>query len=227
MGGNSAILLKFKNFSEFILANKKSVSPRVFSQQYSPFVRIMKRDEFCTESEKLATALTKENENGFAGIIYSTLCKVTEFFPNELEKFALKGYEIAQSNGDYVHMMARLNNLRKVYDGRPEKLYDYVQTLYKQEKCLKQLTRHYDECVRDFQSVIREPATLEQYEGMLAYVQTEIGKLTKKKHPNDALNKLLSARHIFEKQNNIRSVNYIDMLIGEIRTPQRLNVHKA
>lgn len=227
MGGNSAILIKFKNFSDFILANRKSVSPRVFSEHYSTFVKKMKPDEFCSESEKLATALTKHNENGFAGIIYSTLCKVTEFIPNELEKFALKGYEVAQSNGDYVHMMARLNNLRKVYNGRPEKLYNYVQTLYKQEKCLKQLTRHYDECIQDFQSVIRQPASQEQYEQMLAYVQTEIGKLTRKKHPNDALNKLMSARHIFEKQNNTRSVNYINMLISEIQATQRLNINKA
>lgn len=216
MDGNSAIILKFKNFSEFILANRKTVSPRVFSQHYSPFIRAMKRDEFCAESEKLATALTKENENGFAGIIYSTLCKVTEFFPNELEKFALKGYEVAKSNGDYVHMMARLNNLRKVYANRPDRLYDYIQTLYKQEKCLKQLTRHYEECVQGFQSVIRKPATLEQYESMLAYVQTEIAKLTKRKHPYDALNKLMSARHIFEQQNNTQSIKYIDMLISEI-----------
>lgn len=227
MVGTSAILAKFRNFSEFIVANRKSVSPRIFSQEYGTFVKSMKVDEFCAESEKLATALRNQNENGFAGIIYSTLCKVTEFIPNELEKFALKGYEVAQANGDYVHMMARLNNLRKVYDGRPEKLYDYIQTLYKQEKCLKQLTKHYEECVTNFQSVIRKPASQEQYEKMLAYVQTEIAKLTKKKHPNDALNKLMSARHIFEKQNNEQSLKYIDMLINEIRNGQQLRINKA
>lgn len=227
MGGNTRILLKFKSFSEFILANRRSISPEVFSQHYSAFMRNMKPDEFCAESAKLAEALTGKNENGFAGIIYSTLCKVTELIPNELEKFALRGYEVAQSNGDYVHMMARLNNLRKLYINKPDRLYDYVQTLYKQEKCLRQLTRHYDECVAQFQSVIRKPASQAQYEQMLAYVQTEIAKLTRKKHPNDALNKLMSARRIFEKQNNTKSVAYIDTLINEIRATQHLNINHA
>ena len=223
MNKNSAITLEFKNFSEFILANQKTVSPIEFSQKYCTFIRAMKRDEFCTESERLASALTKEKENRFTGIIYSALCKVTEFFPNELEKFALKGYEVAKSNGDYIHMMARLNDLRKVYSHRPEKLYDYIQTLYKQEKCLRQLTHHYEECIQGFKSIIRKPATLEQYENMLAYVQTEIAKLTKNKHPNDALNKLMSARHIFEQQGNTRSTQYIDMLISEIRANPECN----
>ena len=86
---------------------------------------------------------------------------------------------------------------------------------------------NYEECVTNFQSVIRKPASQEQYEKMLAYVQTEIAKLTKKKHPNDALNKLMSARHIFEKQNNEQSLKYIDMLINEIRNGQQLRINKA
>lgn len=227
MGGNSSILLRFKSFSEFILTNRKSISPRVFSEHYGSFVKAMKPDEFCTESAQLAEELSKQNENGFAGIIYSTLCKVTECVPHELEKFAIKGYETAKLNGDYVHMAARLNNLRKVYDGKPEKFYDYIQTLYKQEKCLKKLTRNYDDCVQNFQSVIRKPATKEQYEQLLAYVQTEIAKITRKKHPEDALHKLISARYIFEQQNNTKSLNYVNMLISEIQSSECSNIALA
>ena len=51
---------------------------------------------------------------------------------------------------------------------------------------------------------------------MLAYVQTEIGKLTRKKHPNDAKRKLLSAREYFVENNNEQSVRYIDLLLGKI-----------
>jgi len=218
MGGNSSILLRFRSFSEFVLANRKEFSPRVFSQHYSPFIKAMKRDEFCAESEKLALALTKENENEFAGIIYSALCKAAEFFPKELEKFAIRGYQAAEANGDYVHMMARLNNLRKIYIDNPERLYDYIQTLFKQEKCLKHITRNYDDCVKSYQSIIREPATREQYQSMLAYIQTEIAKLTRRKHPEGAIYKLMSARNIFEKQNNKQSLNYVNMLISEIET---------
>lgn len=59
-------------------------------------------------------------------------------------------------------------------------------------------------------------ASRTDYENMLAYVQTEIGKLTRKKHPQDAYNKLINAREIFEKRGNYQSVGYIDMLISKI-----------
>lgn len=212
------IISKFQAFSQFILENRNTITPRVFSQHYSKFVKKMERDAFCSESEKLAETLCTTEGNNFAGIIYSTLCKLTEFFPNELENFALKGYEVAKANGDYVHMMARLNNLRKVYINRPDKLYNYIQVLYKQEKCLKQLTNHYDECMESYNSIIRNPATKEQYTDMLAHVQTEIAKLTRKKHPHDAMRKLLSAREIFYTQNDEKSLQYVDFLISEIGT---------
>lgn len=215
------IIPMFNKFSRFIAESGESLSPKQFSKEFIAFQRqalsSQSRDVFCSQADKLAENMLQDNNNDFAGIIYSSLCKITEFIPNELEKFALRGYEVAKSNGDYVHMMARLNDLRKVYTRRPEKLYDYIQVLYKQEKCLKQLTNHYDKSVGTYQSVIRKPASQEEYRQMLAYVQTEIGKLTKKKHPNDAMKKLLNAREIFLQSGNKQSVDYIDMLIREIQ----------
>jgi hypothetical protein len=113
-------------------------------------------------------------------------------------------------------MMARLNNLRKIYYGNHNKLGDYVNVLYKQEKCLKELTNHYDTATENYHSIIRKPASKRDYSIMLAHVQTEIGKLTKKRYPQDAKAKLLSARKTFEKEKNYQSVNYIDMLLNEI-----------
>lgn len=173
-------------------------------------------DFFCTQADELAEKLIESSNNDFAGIIMSKLCKITEFLPDKLERFAKKGYAIAKSNGDYVHMMARLNNLRKVYQGRYDRLYDYIQVLYKQEKCLKEMTNHYDSAVGTYKSIVRNAASCREYENMLAYVQTEIGKLTRKKYPHDAQSKLLNARQIFEKRGNHQSVGYIDMLLDKI-----------
>ena len=216
---------EFRRFSDFVLANNKKLTPHVFSSEYSKvkrgFLAGNTRDQFCSEAEQFATRLAEQKSNDFAGIVYSDLCKLSEFTPKALEKYAFQGYEAARANGDYIHMMARLNDLRKIYMHRPEKLYDYIQVLYKQEKCLKQLARHYDSAVDTFQSVSRKPAKKEDYEQMLAYVQTEIGKLTKKKHPNDAHRKLLSARDIFEHYQNVPSIKYIDMLLKEIEKAQK------
>ena len=211
---------EFRSFSEFVLTNNKKFTPRVFSEEFGKvqrgFLAGNDRDVFCSEAGNFAEKLAAQNNNDFAGIIYSGLCKLTEFYPPVLEKYALKGYEAAKANGDYVHMMARLNDLRKIYMNKPDKLYDYIQVLYKQEKCLRQLARHYDTAVESFQTVSRKPAKKEDYEQMLGYVQTEIAKLTRKKHPNDAMRKLLSAKEIFEKSGNKPSIKYIDMLLRDI-----------
>lgn len=212
---------ELQSFSDFVLSNRKMISPRVFSEEFGKiqrgFLAGNDRDLFCLGASRFAKNLAANDNKDFAGIIYSRLCKLMEFSPVELEKYAKEGYKIAELNGDYVHMMARLNDLRKVYMKRPEKLYDYIQVLYKQEKCLKHLSKHYDSAVATYQSVSRKPASQHDYEQMLAYVQTEIGKLTKVKHPNDAMKKLLSAKNIFEKSDNKHAIKYVDMLISEIR----------
>lgn len=220
ISGARKLIPYFNQFSEFVIKNQRRMTPGNFSEELGyvqrDFVNAGRGKLFCIEADHLAQNLVKSNNQDFPGIIYSALCKLTENFPAQLEYFAQKGYEVAKNNGDYVHMMARLNDLRKVYMNRPEKLYDYIQVLYKQEKCLKQLTNHYDSAVQTFQSVSRKPASKEEYRKMLAYIQTEIGKLTKKKHPHDAEKKLNNAKQIFQDNGDYKSVNYIDMLLFEI-----------
>lgn len=214
------ILPDFGMFTEFVLKNQKQISPRNFSQELGKiqkeFVLAKQRKLFCKEADELATKLVAEENGDFAGIIYSALTKLTEFFPKELEIYAKKGYAVARKNGDYVHMMARLNNLRKVYMDQPDRLYDYIQTLYAQEKCLRKLSKSYETAADTYKTISRKAASKEDYQKMLAYVQTEIGKLTWKKHPNDAMRKLINAQHIFAQRGDTRSVDYINMLMSKI-----------
>ena len=213
-------LPSFDRFTGFVLGNQAQISPQIFAEEFGKIQKTYliskQRDLFCSEADMLATKLVENKNNDFAGIVMSTLCKLTQFFPNKQEPFAIKGYNIAKSNGDYVHMMARLNDLRKIYYRRPDKLYNYVQVLYKQEKCLKELTNKYESAVGTFQTVKRKAATKKDYEQMLAHVQTEIGKITKRKHPHDAKAKLISAREIFAQRGNKKNVEYINMLLSEI-----------
>lgn len=208
------------NFSKFLRENRGQVSPQTFAEEFGKIQRqyfaAKQKDTFCQEAEALASQMVQEENTDFAGIILSSLCKIVQYLPELLEHFAIKGYEVAKSKGDTLHMMARLNDLRKVYYRRPEKLYQYIQVLYKQEKCLKELTRNYDKAVGSYQTVSRQAAQKRDYELMLAHVQTEIGKITKRKHPFDAQSKLLSARETFETRGYSKNVDYIDMLLNEI-----------
>lgn len=213
------ICLQFDKFSDFIVQNHRKVTPQNFSKRYTSlqnnFLESHAGDLFCSKSAELAEALTKQEQNDFAGIIYSALCEITELIPHKLEIFAKRGYETAKSNGDYVHMMARLNNLRKLYIDHPNLFQKYIKVLHKQEECLQELTTHYAECADRHKSIKRPIGSKEQYEQMLAYVQTEIAKLTKEKHPEECLERLRSAREVFNRQHNTRSVSYIEMLISE------------
>lgn len=210
-----------ENFSKFLQNNRGQLSPQEFAEKFGKvqrqYLTSKQKDLFCTEADILAEQMVKEENHDFAGIIFSALCKITRYFPEKLEFFALKGLKIAKIKGDFVHMMARLNDLRKVYYRNPEKLFEYVQTLYQQEKCLKELTKNYDEAITSYNTVTRQAAPKKDYELMLAHVQTEIGKITKRKHPHDAMKKLLSARETFETRGYTQNVQYINMLLSEIR----------
>lgn len=213
-------LPSFREFAGFVMANYKEISPRIFAQEFGKiqktYLCAQQKDLFCSEAESFATELAKEKHTDFAGIIMSALCKITQFIPERLEPLAVKGYEIAKANGDYIHMMARLNDLRKIYQGIPDLIYDYVQVLYKQENCLKELTSNYDTVISNYRTVTRKPTERKEYEQMLAFVQTEIAKLTRRKHPQSAQQRLLSAREIFEQSGNKQHIPYIDMLLSKL-----------
>ena len=125
---------------------------------------------------------------------------------------------MAEVNGDYLHLMARLNNLRKVYIDRYDQLYNYINTLFAQEKCLRKTTSSYDSITQQYKTVTRKAAPKETYENMLACVRTELAKLIWKKHPHQAEQKFLDARKIFEKNGQKQSLEYIDFMLSKIRS---------
>jgi hypothetical protein len=222
-------LEEFSKFKNAVFKNSAQMTPVEFSKGYRDIQKnclpSLKRDVFCREAEKFASELVENKSTDFAGIIMSSLCKLTDFYPQLQEGFAIKGYHIARANGDILHEMARLNDLRKIYYQKPDRVKDYIGVMYAQEGCLKQLVYNYDSAVSTYHSIQRTPASQKEYKTMLAFVQTELAKLTKRKHPVGAMNKLVNAREIFVENNNKQSVQYIDMLLGEIR--MQLKVQKG
>lgn len=216
------VLPDFKKFSEFVMQNQKQMTPMEFSKQLGEVQRgyriAKQRELFCQEADKLADKLVESENGDFAGIIYSAITKLTEFFPKELEIYAQKGAKVAEANGDYLHLMSRLNNLRKVYIDRYDQLYNYINTLYAQERCLKKITGSYDTITQQYKTVTRKAAPKETYENMLACVRTELAKLIWKKHPHQAEQKFLEARKIFEQKGQQQSLEYIDFMLTKIRS---------
>lgn len=209
-----------QNFSNYLSRKGNEISPRDFAEKFQliqrKYLQARERDAFLRESECLADTMVDRKQYDFAGILLSKLCKLTRYFPNELEPFAYRGFELAKANNDHIHAMARLNDLRQIYFKVYEKFPQYIRILFEQEKCLKKILEDYNGATESFRSVTRKPAQKREYELMLAHVQTDIGKVTKRKSPVSAKEKLLEARDFFGKNGYSQHVEYIDMLLSEI-----------
>ncbi len=218
--------------ADYVIQNDKYITPKFLSKE---FLTMQNRyadryyDSFCNDADVMARCLEKGENPELPGIIYSAMCKLTECFPSQLEYFALKGYQVAERNGDYIHMMARLNDLHKVYKNKPDKLMQYIDVLYGQERCLKNICYNYNNVITTYHSIIRKPASRESYYLILANTQTELAKLIRRRHPDQAERKLLSARNIYSRdkielpERNKASIKYIDMLLKKIALTKLIN----
>lgn len=216
----------FKVFSKQVLY-QKDMTPKLFSAELrsikKDYMLANERKLFCQRADILAEQLESGQKQNFAGIIYSLLAKITERFPRELEYYAYKGYKAAQRNGDAIHMLARLNDIRRLVYCQPSRLHDYVNVLFEQERCLKTITSSYENVIKNFQTISRKPAPKKDYETMLAYIQTELSKLIWKREPKLALQKLKSAQDIFRHVGDKGNNEYITLLMCRIKANSRLD----
>ena len=215
----------FRKFSKFIFSNQEKITPNFFATELrsikNDYMLANERQLFCQRADRLAEQLESVQNRNFAGIVYSLLAKITEPFPKELEYYAYKGYKAAQRNNDPIHMLARLNDIRRLIYCQPARLHDYVNILFEQERCLKTITSSYDKVVGQFHTISRPQAPRKDYETMLAYIQTELSKLIWKKEPDLALKKLKSAQDIFRRTGEKGNREYITLLMCRIKAQPR------
>jgi len=209
-----------KYFCQYVANAKNNVGRKFFAGEFSriknAYLRYGQEDTFCIESDRLADRLMEKNNFDFVGIIMSALCKINEDMPHNLEYFARKGYMASYRNGDYIHAVARLNDLRRIYMGKPEKRYEYLHILYKQEHFLQEMVHDYAGTVSAFRTIKRAAAPKGTYEQMLAYTKTEISKLTYHKNPHGAMTKLNTAMQLFRKADNTHGLNYAKLIVRNI-----------
>lgn len=210
-----------RDFGHYVEKNHKTVSAQYFAKKLweldkrygqSPVTR----EVFSYEADMLADKLFALKRNDCVSIIMSLLCKTNKYCAPALEFFAGKGLDIAIINRDYVHMVARLNDLRTVYCNAPGQLHTYIRILEDEERCLLYITKSYDGAKHSFNTIGKKMAPKEKYEIMLAQVQLELAKLIKNKHPKTAFKKLASAERIFIKYNDRKTLDYISKLFHEI-----------
>ena len=214
-------IVSIKNFSRFVLENQDKITNKSFAKQFS---RLGKSygdisatgDIFSREADMLADELFDMGNFDFVSIIMSTLCKTNKYRSDALEFFAKKGLSIAEIKGDYVHMVARLNDLRNIYFNNPEFKNEYIHVLRKEEKYLTIITQSYENAQKSFGTCGHKMAPLETYELMLAQIQADLAKYIKNCDPQEAKKKLTSALRLFNKYGVQKPVKYIAHIYVEI-----------
>ena len=210
----------FSKFSQFVKQHSQELTPRCFSEQFgyleNDFLHNGELDNFCINSKILIEESIKEKRKDLASIIISSLCKIVGLPDGKLEEFAKIGLQIASDNNDTIHMMGRLEDLRRLYFGKNNYFKQYLNTLFQEEKCLQHIIDNYREIRDNNKTIFRTIKPIISYKKMLAFIQIDIAKLTKNYHPKEAEQRLLSAKELLIGTNNAKTYKYIDMLLDKI-----------
>lgn len=183
-----------------------------YEKQYN---RLGLTDVFCNKAVQLADSLVKGGQRDFAGMIYSNLLKFPMLSTELKEKIAIRALEVAENQGDIVHTLARLVDLKKHYKDLGMKQ-NYFQILIEEEKLLKKIIKNYQLSKLRFKSVARQIQPIDTYILKQAMTKVEIAKSLLRRDPNSALTRLFAAREVFVKYNRKKEISFVDKLRSQI-----------
>ena len=209
---------KFNKFSKMMMQGKHRDATYVVSQlkQYEKqYKRLGMLDVFSESIANLADGLHHRGLDDFAGIIYSNLVKLPNIAPKNRELFAQRALEVAQMQGDSLHTLARIVDLKKVYqkNGRKRQVID---TLFLEEKQLISIIKDFEKSKGSYKTYSREASTIETYELRLAMARVDIAKGLMNSNPLAAERKIQHAIPTFEKFGRDREAQFARTLLGQL-----------
>ncbi len=216
----NALNSDFCRFRSRITQSRKQDSA-YFVSQISHFEKRYKRaglqNNFAREIFALAGVLRGIGIVDLPGIIYSNLMKMP-FLNNQVkEKYALQGLEYAREQGDSIHILARLVDLEKIYKKNKD-THNYVNMLFQQEKILESICKDYRSAKENYKTYSRKSSSLQKYEMELAKTRVDIAKVIIKNNPKLSKILLERARKTFKKAEREKEVEFVDMMLSEIKT---------
>ena len=175
-----------------------------------------KLNEFIKSSKGLAETLVAMGNGNLAGIIYSILIKLNVKNPDALEQLATNALAIAKRFNDPVHIMARAENLVRIYEKREFGSHKHIDTLYTEKRALVDICKDYDKSKKRFRSISSRMKPIENYERMLAGVKIKIAEIIMHKEPKVAIEELKGAKSLIEKQGDGAHIVKINNLITKL-----------
>ncbi len=167
-------------------------------------------------SNRLAELFVNKGYNNIAGIIYSFLIKLNKDNPTEIENLATKALAIAKRYNDPVHIMARCNDLRKIYSITEPQSDKLLKILYTEKRALASICKNYNNAQNRFQTLETKLKPLENYEILLGKVKLQIAEIIKDKSPKEALEEATEAYKILKKHGIANLLTKNETLLSEL-----------
>ncbi len=205
-----------------ILSKKDKVEASSFyaelKELFNRFIDQNQLDKMNKNSQRFAEKLVSLGDGRLAGIIYSLLIKVNESNPQLVELFATNGLAIAKRFNDPVHIMARCEDLRKIYSVSNPQSDKMLKILYEEKRALNSITKNYDSAKNRFQTITKDMKPIENYKIMQGAIQIKIAKILKNTNPNAAKEELQSAYNLISSVGEGAYTKEIEQLLDELNT---------
>lgn len=203
-----------------IVSNKGDVDTNSFAGELNCFLsKYTNTDEINKMNKnfvKFAENLINLGKDSLAEIIYSFLIKANSNNPELVERFAINSLAIAKRFNDPVHIMARCENLRRIYSVIEPENEKLLKVLYEEKRALNDISKNYQSAQNRFKTVKTEMKPVENYQIMLAAIKLQIAKIIKKSKPNEAIDELKEAKELLCKNKNGELLQEVDKLLSEI-----------
>lgn len=192
----------YNEFSQRCLAanpdlNKIKVD---FSKLKGKYIRSNQTSSFCDQTLQLARMLVDNGKENLANIFINEVGKIYKSFRNYEQAECLIRYsmEISRKAGDNFHVLARLNDLEDIARKSNDKRKTF-RILRAKKECIKEIIANYDENVKNFQTIIHPPTSLNSVKMQLAYTYSGISDMLWYSSPVNSLRATKKAIEIYEE----------------------------
>lgn len=204
-----------------IISRTEKITPDSFFGKLNmistKFLNENKTDTLNKKCKYLAEKLVGLGDGKLAGIIYSLLIKINSDNIKMVEQLATNGLAIAKRFHDPVHIMARCEDLRKIYSITEPQSNRLVKVLYEEKRALNNICKDYSGAQNRFMSISKKMKPLQNYQIMLCRIKIQLAKIIKDSDPNNAIYELESAHEILSKYKKGKYLQEIEALLKELK----------
>ncbi len=175
-------------------------------------------DVFCYRSEQLAENLLDRGNQSLGAIFLDELIKIhlrSGNF-NAAEDIIFRVLNLSANSKDKIHVLARLTDLEKIYK-KQNRRRDLFWVLDEKKRCAKDIIANYDEVSKNFQSIHRNPTTLNDIKIQLAYVYSDLAQMLERNRPKDSIKLIEKALEIYQEIGRQESIKYLTVKLERMR----------